>query len=188
MGRTNRCVSPSPLQDFIQHVPSLSFRQGLQQPEERAKHMLTGAGVFLLPNVPAAVTPISLWTVLGCLAQLPLAGFSVDAQAKPRRQRSGLQEQSAQLIPPELTLVTRVPGSYEDGCWYVVALEQGFGVMQVIRVTVVEGDDHCPRWNVSAPKRLVQLPESHQPTVLTQDLKMLEEVRWRNAEAMWVRR
>jgi hypothetical protein len=79
---------------------------------------------------------------MGRCAQLPPVHVTIDAQPKYAWQHPGQQQQPAQFVPPELTPVPDEPRSDEDGSWDIVTLEQGFGVVEVVGVTVVERDDN----------------------------------------------
>jgi hypothetical protein len=50
------------------------------------------------------------------------------------------------FVPPDLAPVPNESRGHEYRGRNVVALQQGFGVVEVVGVTVVESDDHRPVW------------------------------------------
>ena len=83
--------------------------------------------------------------------------------------------------------MSNVSGGHKDRCRYVVALQQGLGIIEIIGITVVKGEHYCPARKNSILKSLDQLLEQHRVAVFSQNLKMLSEVLWRHTKQIGVR-
>jgi hypothetical protein len=55
--------------------------------------------------------------------------------------------------------VSDVSGRQEDRCWNLVALQQWFGDVEIISVSIVEGYDYRPVWQLTIQEVLDQFLE-----------------------------
>jgi hypothetical protein len=90
-----------------------------------------------------------------------------------------LQQQSIQFIPPELTLVSYEPGSQEDRRRNFVACQQRLGVVQIICVSIIKGDGHCPFRQTALKESLEQSLEAYGMSIPMQNLEVFSEIAWR---------
>src|SRR5215211_5292157 len=95
-----------------------------------------------IPGPPTTVASELIHGVISRFSQFPLVRVAVDAQRESVWHRPWPQQQPGQFVPPELTLAPDEPRSNEDGRGDVMTLEQRLGIVEVIGVTVIEGDDH----------------------------------------------
>jgi hypothetical protein len=128
------------------------------------------------PSSPATPTPGSILAGVDCFAQLPLVRPSGDLQTEHLRQCTGLQQQPIQFIPPELTLVSYVPGSKEDRRRNFVACQQRLGVVQIICVSVIKGDGHCPFRQAALKESPEQSLEAYGMSIPLQNLEVFSEI------------
>lgn len=67
----------------------------------------------------------------------------------------------------------------------MVALKQGYSVIEIICITIIKRHDYRVVWNVSIPMCLGQLLEPYGLAVFSQYFKMLAEVVWRHTQRLW---
>src|SRR3989442_14495580 len=97
--------------------------------------------------------------------------FAFDPQQKRFRNFPRLQQHPLQLVPPELTLSSKISGRHKNRGGNIVALQRRFGVIEIIRVTVVERDGNSPTRKISPPKPLSQFLQRHGVSASAQELK-----------------
>ncbi|MCZ7547076.1 MAG: hypothetical protein M5R40_27730 [Anaerolineae bacterium] len=83
--------------------------------------------------------------------------------------------------------LARMPGHDKHRRGDLMGLQQGFGVVQVVGVAVVECDSDGPVRDAPAPERLRQIGKGHRAVVCAQVVEMLCKARRRDAEQLWVR-
>ena len=115
-------------------------------------------------------------------AGLDRATFVAQRQVQARRQRTRLQQQLVQLVPPELAIRAQRAARQEESGRHSLADQQRRRRVQVVGIAVVERDGHARARAVTAA-RSDELAQRHHSKVFRQHLELRNEVRRRHAEA-----
>lgn len=102
--------------------------------------------------------------------------FASNREPQARRQVDGGEHQSFELVPPEAFRPSKTSGGDEDRGGYVVSLQQGTGLEQIVCVAVIESEDDAAPRSVAGRECPRQIAKEQGPSVSPDHFEVFGEV------------